>query len=51
MTHVINEAAIFSSDKNGRALVADLQYYETYTSTALNRKLKGIVSAGVYRGF
>ncbi|MEB7891897.1 hypothetical protein NGK36_21800, partial [Hafnia alvei] len=51
MTHVINEAAIFSTDKNGRALVADLQYFETYTSTALNRKLKGIVNAGVYRGF
>lgn len=32
-------------------LSADMQYLETYTSSALNRKLKGVVRPGFYLGF
>lgn len=32
-------------------LIADLQWYEQYTSGALNRKAYGIFVPGVYRGF
>ncbi|WP_318491895.1 hypothetical protein [Photobacterium leiognathi] len=32
-------------------LIADLQFLEVATSEALNRKLKGVIDAGVYQGF
>ncbi|ENA1762794.1 hypothetical protein ABF236_003567, partial [Yersinia ruckeri] len=51
MTHVINEAVILSSESTARSLVADIQYLEPYTSSGLNRKLKGILKSGVYAGF
>ncbi len=32
-------------------LIADVQYLEPYTSTALNRKFFGVIPKGIYRGF
>ncbi|MDE1478334.1 hypothetical protein KKJ01_08820 [Xenorhabdus bovienii] len=51
MSQVINEAAILSSDRGSLPLLADIQYLEPYTSSALNRKFKGILRAGIYTGF
>lgn len=38
-------------DPRKLALVADMQYHEPYTSSALNRKLRGILREGFYTGF
>ncbi|WP_323851373.1 hypothetical protein [Xenorhabdus szentirmaii] len=51
MSQVINEAAVLSSDRGSLPLLADMQYLEPYTSSALNRKFKGILRAGIYTGF
>ncbi|OKP00183.1 hypothetical protein [Xenorhabdus eapokensis] len=51
MSQVINEAVILSSDRGSLPLLADIQYLEPYTSSALNRKFKGILRAGIYTGF
>ncbi|WP_274728655.1 hypothetical protein [Xenorhabdus bovienii] len=51
MSQVINEAAILSSDRGSLPLLADIQYLEPYTSSALNRKFRGILRAGIYTGF
>ncbi|WP_426575313.1 tail fiber domain-containing protein (plasmid) [Xenorhabdus stockiae] len=51
MSQVINEAAVLSSNRDALPLLADIQYLEPYTSSALNRKFKGILRAGIYTGF
>ncbi|WP_254446389.1 phage tail protein [Pantoea sp. CCBC3-3-1] len=33
------------------ALITDVQYREPYSSAAINRKLRGILTAGIYQGF
>ena len=50
MSETINGVSILSAETK-RALVADVQFFETFTSAAFNRKLKGIVKAGFYEGF
>ncbi|EIX6860597.1 hypothetical protein MKW06_001764 [Escherichia coli] len=50
MSETINGVSILSAEIK-RALVADIQFYETYTSAAFNRKMRGIVKAGFYAGF
>lgn len=50
MSETINGVSILSAETK-RALVADIQFYETYTSAAFNRKMRGIVKAGFYAGF
>nr|WP_314431665.1 phage tail protein [uncultured Pantoea sp.] len=48
----ITDTGVMSGYAYGSApLSADIQYLETYTSSALNRKLKGIVRPGFYLGF
>lgn len=48
----ITDIGVMSGIPYGTApLSADVQYLETYTSSALNRKLKGIVLPGFYMGF
>ena len=48
----ITDVGVMSGIPYGTApLSADMQYLETYTSSALNRKLKGIVRPGFYLGF
>ncbi|WP_145957500.1 hypothetical protein [Xenorhabdus hominickii] len=42
---------MLSSNRDALPLLADIQYLEPYTSSALNRKLKGILRAGIYTGF
>ncbi|WP_335919812.1 hypothetical protein [Shewanella algae] len=34
-----------------KALLADIQAFEPYASSALNRKLRGIINPGIYHGF
>ncbi|WP_426575337.1 tail fiber domain-containing protein (plasmid) [Xenorhabdus stockiae] len=51
MSQVINEATVLSSNRDALPLLADIQYLEPYTSSALNRKFKGILRAGIYTGF
>ncbi|HEY3591758.1 MAG TPA: hypothetical protein VGL07_17095, partial [Buttiauxella sp.] len=34
-----------------RSLIADMQYYESFTSEALNRKFFGVLPHGIYNGF
>ncbi|MDV1094946.1 tail fiber protein (plasmid) [Raoultella ornithinolytica] len=50
MNGSINGISLLASDKP-LTLVADMQYMEPYSSTALNRKLKNIVKPGFYAGF
>lgn len=50
MASNVNEAGIFTSS-NSLPLMADLQYMEPYASSALNRKMLGIILPGVFRGF
>ncbi|POW54578.1 hypothetical protein C3408_22235 [Candidatus Pantoea alvi] len=38
-------------DATTLALVADVQYHEPYSSAAINRKFRGILSPGFYSGF
>ncbi|PLR29163.1 phage tail protein, partial [Chimaeribacter californicus] len=33
------------------ALVSDVQFREPYSSAAINRKMRGIIGAGIYAGF
>jgi len=48
----ITDIGVMAGKAYGTApLSADMQYLETYTSSALNRKLKGIVRSGFYLGF
>lgn len=48
----ITNIGVMSGKPYGTApLSADMQYLETYTSSALNRKFKGIVLPGFYLGF
>jgi hypothetical protein len=48
----ITDVGVMSGIPYGTApLSADMQYLETYTSSALNRKLKGVVRPGFYLGF
>ncbi|NIE72701.1 hypothetical protein [Pantoea sp. Acro-807] len=48
----ITDVGVMSGYAYGSApLSADMQYLETYTSSALNRKLKGVVRPGFYLGF
>lgn len=48
----ITDIGVMSGQPYGTApLSADVQYLETYTSSALNRKMKGIVLPGFYLGF
>lgn len=48
----ITDIGVMAGRAYGTApLSADMQYLETYTSSALNRKLKGIVRSGFYLGF
>lgn len=50
MSETINGVSILSAETK-RALVADVQFFETYTSAAFNRKMNGIVKPGFYAGF
>jgi|GEM_PF-154350 len=50
MSETINGVSILSAETK-RALVADVQFFETYTSAAFNRKMRGIVKPGFYAGF
>lgn len=50
MSETINGVSILSAETK-RALVADVQFFETYTSAAFNRKMSGIVKPGFYAGF
>ena len=48
----ITDIGVMAGKAYGSApLSADMQYLETYTSSALNRKLKGVVRPGFYLGF
>lgn len=48
----ITDIGVMAGKAYGTApLSADMQYLETYTSSALNRKLKGVVRPGFYLGF
>ncbi|MDT0178193.1 hypothetical protein Q9R34_19400 [Enterobacter sp. BRE11] len=48
----ITDIGVMSGIPYGTApLSADMQYLEAYTSSALNRKLKGVVLPGFYLGF
>lgn len=48
----ITDIGVMAGKAYGTApLSADMQYLEAYTSSALNRKLKGIVRSGFYLGF
>ena len=49
VTSVGGIASVAPAAQSG--LIADLQWYEQYTSGALNRKAYGIFVPGVYRGF
>lgn len=50
MAGTVNEAGIFIRAQN-LPLMADMQYMEPYSSSALNRKMLGIILPGVFRGF
>lgn len=50
MSETISGVSILSAETK-RALVADVQFFETYTSAAFNRKMRGIVKPGFYAGF
>ncbi|MCG3462186.1 hypothetical protein L7G72_10035 [Xenorhabdus bovienii] len=51
MSQTLNEVVMLSNESGSLPLLADIQYLEPYTSSALNRKLKGILRAGIYAGF
>ncbi|MDE9472446.1 hypothetical protein KKJ12_05630 [Xenorhabdus bovienii] len=51
MSQTLNEVVMLSNESGSFPLLADIQYLEPYTSSALNRKLKGILRAGIYAGF
>ncbi|CDM92244.1 hypothetical protein [Xenorhabdus bovienii] len=51
MSQTLNEVVVLSNESSSLPLLADIQYLEPYTSSALNRKLKGILRAGIYVGF
>lgn len=52
ISNEITDIGVMAGKAYGTApLSADMQYLETYTSSALNRKLKGIVRSGFYLGF
>ncbi|EFA4953540.1 phage tail protein [Escherichia coli] len=46
----VKNIVVLSSDISA-PLIADLQYFELYSTEALNRKMKNIVLPGVYCGF
>lgn len=50
MSETINGITLLSAE-TGRALIADVQWFEPYTSAAFNRKMRGIVKPGFYAGF
>ncbi|MEG5932541.1 pyocin knob domain-containing S74 family peptidase [Enterobacter hormaechei] len=51
MAGSIGGQAIISPDLSKVPLLADMQYYEPYSSQGLNRKLRNIVLPGIYNGF
>ena len=51
MSDVVISAAKSFPDVSTLALLSDVQYFEPYSSGAVNRKLRGIVSPGIYTGF
>ncbi len=50
MSETVNKIAILSSAVK-HALLADVQYYDFHASSAFNRKMKGIITPGIYGGF
>ncbi|SQD10798.1 phage tail fiber protein [Citrobacter freundii] len=50
MSETVNKVAILSSAVK-HALLADVQYYDFHASSAFNRKMKGIITPGIYGGF
>lgn len=51
MAGSVGGQAIISPDLSKVPLLADMQYYEPYSSQGLNRKLRNIVLPGIYNGF
>ena len=50
MSETVNKVAVLSSAVK-HALLADVQYYDFHASSAFNRKMKGIITPGIYGGF
>lgn len=50
MSGSISGVSVQAADSH-KSLITDVQFYEMYTSTALNRKFKNIIKPGVYSGF
>lgn len=51
MAATINGQTLVPADLTNAALLADMQYYEPYSSQGLNRKLRNIIQPGIYNGF
>lgn len=50
MSGSISGVSLLAADSR-KSLITDVQFYEAYTSTALNRKFKNIIKPGIYSGF
>lgn len=50
MSGSISGVSVQAADSH-KSLITDVQFYEMYTSTALNRKFKNIIKPGIYSGF
>jgi len=51
MSTSVGGQIITAPDISTLALLADIQYFEPYSASALNRKMRGVVLPGIYSGF